>query len=74
MSTVIHNEPGREIEAGDALVSLPPHTIVALGEYADQGEPDVLVRVVHAVNENGDDISDEVARKIAKALEPTDER
>lgn len=70
MSTIIRTEAAREIEAGDVLVQLPPHTVVALGEYADEGEPDVLVRVVHAVDEDGNDIAAEVARKIARVLDP----
>lgn len=68
MSTIITEVPAAETFAGDVVLSVPAHTIVATGEYADQGEPDILVRVSHAVDADGNDISAVVAKRIAKVL------
>jgi|GEM_PF-4246257 len=64
----VHFVRAEEREVGDVIVSCASHWAVAIGEYADQGEPDILVRIVHAVNEDGDDISEAIANTVATAI------
>lgn len=70
MSNVIVREvPGAETETGmGVIVSTPPHFVVAWGEYAADGEADGEVRVIAAVDEGGNDITEKTARLIADSI------
>lgn len=70
MSTVVRYEPPREITVDDnTSVNLGDRWAIALGEYADEGEPDVLVYVHYAVDANGSDIRRDIADRIVLAVE-----
>jgi len=58
----------REDEVGGVLISVPRRHGVVAGEYASDGEPDVLVVVQYAVDEDGNDVSGDVAKLIRDAL------
>lgn len=68
-NVIIRPVEGAEKEIGlGVIASTPPHIVVAWGEYADQGEADGEVRVIAAVDENGNDVSSRVAEVIANAV------
>jgi hypothetical protein len=70
MSTVIEHTPAEANEIGLGVVaSIPGHWLIAIGEYADHGEADIDIRVLGAVDEGGNDISEKVAKVIAAAVE-----
>ena len=73
MSTIVKFVPANETEAAlGMLVSTPAHWLVAIGEYADQGEADIDIRILGAVDEGGNDIGESVASFIAKAIEESE--
>lgn len=55
-----------EIEVGGVTVIVPQSQIIVGGEYKD--EPDLVIQVLHAVNPDGQDVSEAVARRIATLL------
>jgi len=74
-NTKVTRVDGGEVEAGlGVLVSTPEHVLVTWGEYADIGEADGEVRVLAAVDENGDDVTAHVAHVIAGAIAEARER
>lgn len=70
MSAVVRFEEPRTVEIdADTEVTTAGRWVVALGEYADQGEPDCLIYVSHAVSQTGTDIREGIARRIAALLD-----
>lgn len=70
MSAIVRYEPPREITVDDnTSVNLGDRWAIALGEYADEGEPDVLVYVHYAVDANGNDVRHDIAGRVASAIE-----
>lgn len=68
-NVIVKEAPGAEQEAGmGVMVSTPPHYVVAWGEYADQGEADGEIRVMAAVDAEGNDITDSVASLVGGAI------
>lgn len=60
---------GNETEVGlGIIVSTPWHVVVAWGEYADQAEADGEVRIMTAIDADGDDITLKVAQIVADAI------
>lgn len=58
----------REIEASpDVYISVDPTQCVVAGEYAD--EPDVYITINAAVDEDGSDIREYIAKVIVHALQ-----
>ena len=69
MSTIIKAVPAYENEGPmGALISTPAHWVVCIGEYADQAEGDIDIRILGAVDEGGNDISERVAVLVATAV------
>lgn len=69
MLTVIKYEAAKDYEvAPDVMISTADRWAVGAGEYADQGEPDILVYVVHAIDKNGVDMRELTARMVAGIL------
>lgn len=71
---IITDKHDLPLEADGITVVLNKPLLVATGEYADQGEPDILVHVVHAVDFDGGDYRMVVAQHIAHALQPLADR
>ncbi|MDY7542631.1 MULTISPECIES: hypothetical protein [unclassified Cryobacterium] len=70
MSTIIKRVPSEEREIAMGITAATPdHWVVSIGEYADQGEADVDIRVLGAVDEGGNDISEHVAKLVAQSVE-----
>lgn len=68
-TTIIREVPGSETEIGMGVIaSTPGHYVVAWGEYAADGEADGEIRVLSAVNEDGNDVTAEAARVVARAI------
>ena len=68
--TIVREVPGDEKEIGlGVIASTPPHIVIAWGEYADQGEADGEIRIIAAVNEEGQDVTNRVARIVRDALD-----
>jgi len=69
MATIIKAVPASEKEVALGMfVSISEHWSVSIGEYADQGEADIDIRILGAVDEGGNDISERVAGLVANAV------
>lgn len=60
--------PFQRLDLGTVAIDMGDNYIVVAGEYADEGAPDLLVTVELAIDEEGDDIRETVARRIARLL------
>lgn len=68
--TIVREVPATEQEIGlGVIATTPPHIVIAWGEYADQGEADGEIRIIAAVDENGQDATDSVVRIVRAALD-----
>lgn len=67
------NAKGREVEVSAGIsVNVADAVMVWAGEYPEDC-PDLLIEIHHAVNENGDDLRAEVARRIVALFERPDD-
>ena len=58
---------GEEREIGGLTITSAPSMFVIGGEYKD--EPDLVIEIRHAIDEDGIDITSHVAHRIAALLE-----
>lgn len=70
MTAIVRYEFARSmgIDSNNTVVSTD-RWVVVLGEYADEGEPAVLIDVNWAVDPKGNDIREGIARRIAAMLD-----
>lgn len=75
MATIIKAVSASEQEIGLGIyATTTAHWLVSIGEYADQGDADIDIRVLAAVDEGGNDISEKVAVAVAAAVEAAIEK
>lgn len=68
--SIYREVPGHETEVGMGVItSTPSHWVVAWGEYAAEGEADGEIRIMAAVDERGNDITEKVAVIVADAVD-----
>ena len=70
VTAIVRYESARSLGIdANATIVCTDRWVVALGEYADEGEPEVLVHVGWAVDADGNDIRKSIARRIAAMLD-----
>lgn len=70
---ILRSDDSEQEFSGGVTLRIPAAWHVIAGEYANEGTPDLLVTVVHAIDGDGNDVRAEVALKIREALAPPPE-